>query len=88
MSDFITRHGLWSAEQEAAAQEVVERINEIDVVRFGFADPHGVIRGKTLVASEAVRALRTGVNCTATLVLKDLSGHTAFQIFSAFVGFC
>jgi glutamine synthetase len=82
VSDFVTRHGLWSAEQDAASLEVIERINEIDVVRFGFADPHGVIRGKTLVAGEAVRALRTGVTCTATLVLKDLSGHTAFPIFT------
>lgn len=83
VSDFVTRHGLWSAEQAAVSQEVIERINEIDVVRFGFADPHGVIRGKTLVAAEAVKALRTGVTCTATLVLKDLSGHTAFPIFAA-----
>lgn len=82
VSDFVTRHSLWTAEQDAAAQEVIERINEIDVVRFGFADPHGIIRGKTLVAAEAVRALRTGVTCTATLVLKDLSGHTAFPIFA------
>jgi glutamine synthetase len=83
VTDFVTRHGLWSAEQEAASRDVIERINEIDVVRFGFADPHGVIRGKTLVAAEAVHALRTGVNCTATLVLKDLSGHTAFPIFTS-----
>ncbi len=82
MSDFVTRHGLWTAEQEAAAQETIERINEIDVVRFGFADPHGVVRGKTLVAAEAISALRTGVTCTATLVLKDLSGRTAFPIFA------
>lgn len=83
MSDFVTRHGLWTAEQDAAAADVVERINELDVVRFAFSDAHGVVRGKTLVAAEAVRALRTGVTCTATMVLKDLSGRTAFPIFSA-----
>ncbi len=82
MSDFVSRHGLWTAAQEAAAADVIERINELDVVRFAFSDAHGVVRGKTLVAAEAVRALRTGVNCTATMVLKDLSGRTAFPIFA------
>jgi glutamine synthetase len=82
VSDFVTRHGLWTAEQEAAAADVIERINELDVVRFAFSDPHGVVRGKTLVAAEAVRALRAGVNCTATMLLKDLSGRTAFPVFT------
>ncbi len=82
MSDFVERHGLWSAEQTAAADDVIERINELDVVRFAFSDAHGVVRGKTLVAAEAVRALRSGVTCTATMVLKDLSGRTAFPIFN------
>ena len=82
MSDFVARHGLWTPEQDAAAADVIERINELDVVRFAFSDPHGVVRGKTLVAAEAVRALRAGVTCTATMVLKDLSGRTAFPIFA------
>jgi glutamine synthetase len=82
VSDFVTRHGLWTAEQDAAAADVIERINELDVVRFAFSDAHGVVRGKTLVAAEAVRALRAGVSCTATMVLKDLSGRTAFPIFN------
>jgi glutamine synthetase len=81
VSDFVTRHGLWSKAQEEAAGEVVERINEVGVVRFAFSDAHGVVRGKTLIAAEAVHALRTGVTCTATMVLKDLSGRTAFPIF-------
>ena len=46
-----------------------------------FPIAHGVVRGKTLIAAEAMRALRTGVTCTATMVLKDLSGRTAFPIF-------
>jgi glutamine synthetase len=83
VSDFVARHGLWTADQDAAAEDVIERINELDVVRFAFSDAHGVVRGKTLVAAEAVRALRTGVSCTATMLLKDLSGRTAFPIFNA-----
>jgi glutamine synthetase len=81
VSDFVTRHGLWTEEQTAAAAEVAARIGKLGVVRFAFADAHGVVRGKTLVASEAVRALRSGVACTLTMLLKDLSGRTAFPIF-------
>ncbi len=82
MSDFVSRHGLWAQNQEHAVADVIERIGELDVVRFGFSDAHGVVRGKTLVAAEAIRALRTGLTCTATMVLKDLSGRTAFPIFA------
>jgi len=81
VSDFVARHGLWSAAQRDAAVEIAARIEKLGVVRFAFADAHGVVRGKTLVAAEAVRALRSGVTCTLTMLLKDLSGRTAFPIF-------
>lgn len=81
MSDFVERHGLWTPAQHDAAAEVAARMEKLGVVRFAFADAHGVLRGKTLVAADAVRALRSGVTCTLTMLLKDLSGRTAFPIF-------
>ena len=78
MSDFVARHGLWAQPQQDAAAEVAERIDKLDVVRFAFSDAHGIVRGKTLVAAEAIGALRRGVTCTLTMLLKDLSGRTAF----------
>ena len=81
MSDFVARHGLWTQAQTDAAAEVAERIAKLGVVRFAFSDAHGVVRGKTLIADEAARALRAGVTCTVTMLLKDLSGRTAFPIF-------
>jgi glutamine synthetase len=81
VSDFVARHGLWTEAQAHAAAEVSDRIAKLGVVRFGFSDAHGVVRGKTLVATEAARALRSGVTCTLTMLLKDLSGRTAFPIF-------
>jgi len=81
VSDFVARHGLWTAAQKVAAADVAERIATLGTVRFAFSDAHGVVRGKTLVAGEAVRALRAGVTCTLTMLLKDLSGRTAFPIF-------
>src|SRR5439155_437224 len=50
-------------------------------VRFTFSDAHGVVRGKTLIAADAIGALRSGVTCTLTMLLKDLSGRTAFPVF-------
>ena len=46
---FVERHGLWSDTQTKAAAQI-ERIikkEKLEVVRFSFADQHGVLRGKT-----------------------------------------
>jgi glutamine synthetase len=40
-----------------------------------------VLRGKSLVASAAVQAMREGVGMVGTLLLKDTSDRTAFQVF-------
>ena len=81
MSDFVARHGLWTSAQEDAAKQVTQRIAELGTVRFAFSDAHGVVRGKTLIAADAIGAMRSGVTCTLTMLLKDLSGRTAFPIF-------
>lgn len=80
---------LWTQEQHEAADAVTARIAEarLSVVRLSFVDAHGMLRGKTLVAEEAVRTLRQGVNATTTLLMKDLSGKTAFPVFSPEGGF-
>ncbi|KQY97715.1 glutamine synthetase [Pseudolabrys sp. Root1462] len=86
---FVSRHGLWSAEQARAAAEVDRAIkaNKLEVVRFSFADQHGVLRGKTLLASEVVSALRNGVNMTSTLLAKDTAHKSVFPVFTAGGGF-
>lgn len=89
MSNFVTRFGLWSDDQEKQAKELARRLDsgDIDVVRFAFPDQHGILRGKTLVASEARDALWDGVNLTSTLLAKDTSHKTVFPVFSAGGGF-
>ena len=84
MTSFAARHGGWSAEQDDAASQVAALIteNQLGVVRFAFVDAHGVLRGKTLVAEEALRVLRDGVRASTTLLLKDLSGTTVFAVFA------
>jgi glutamine synthetase len=81
VSDFVSRHGLWTGAQEEAAADIAERIAKLGTVRFAFSDAHGVVRGKTLIAADAIGALRSGVTCTLTMLLKDLSGRTAFPVF-------
>ena len=82
---FVERHGLWTREQERAAVAVERAIkrHKLELVRFSFVDQHGTLRGKTLVASEAVRAMRAGVTMTTTLLAKDTSHRTVFPVFTS-----
>jgi glutamine synthetase len=85
---FVERHGLWNDAQARAAEVLDTAISEqkLEVVRFSFPDQHGVLRGKTLVAAEASRALRAGVTMTSTLLAKDTSHRNVFPVFEAGAG--
>jgi glutamine synthetase len=80
---FAERCGIHDAAREAALQALALEIESsgLDLVRIGWCDAHGVLRGKTLVASAVVRALREGVGMVSTLMLKDTSDRTAFKVF-------
>ena len=85
---FVEKHNLWNSLQADLARELADRIRrDCDVVRFAFADQHGLIRGKTLVASEALSALHAGVRLVSTLLLKDSANKTAWPVFSQGGGF-
>ena len=88
-SSFVERHGLWTSAQEKAAVAVERAIkkHKIEVVRFSFADQHGVLRGKTLLASEVASAMRNGVTMTTTLLAKDTAHKSVFPVFTAGGGF-
>ena len=88
LSGFIERHGLWSPEQREVAQAIARALadGEIDVVRFGFADLHGIVRGKSLMAEAAASALGSGVSITSTLLLKDTAHRTVAPVFTAGAG--
>jgi glutamine synthetase len=85
---FVDRHDLWTAEQRRAAVAVEREIKrrKLELVRFAFVDQHGVLRGKTLVASEAAQVMRSGVTMTSTLLAKDTSHRTVFPVFTAGAG--
>ncbi len=88
-ASFVERHGLWTAEQARLAAQVERDIkkHKLEVVRFSFADQHGVLRGKTLLASEVAAAMRAGVTMTTTLLAKDTSHRTVYPVFTPGGGF-
>ena len=82
---FVERHGLWSAEQKEAAKRLTAIVEEkkLETIRLSFADQHGILRGKTLIASEALASLESGCGITTSLLAKDTSHKTVFPVFTA-----
>lgn len=82
---FAERNELWSTEREQAASRIAHQIEShgLEVVRIGFPDQHGLIRGKTVVAGDAVKLMRSGVSITSSLLAKDTSNKTVLPIWSA-----
>ena len=80
---------MWSNLQYEAAANADKWIEEqsIEVVRFSFPDQHGILRGKTVIASEAGRMMRNGCSISTTLLAKDTSHKTVFPVFTAGGGF-
>jgi len=86
---FVERHSLWSDEQHQAAKRLAELVKAegLEVVRFSFPDQHGILRGKTLVAAEAIATLRSGCTMASTMLAKDTSHRTVFAVFTPGGGF-
>jgi glutamine synthetase len=82
---FVERHGLWNDAQREAARDVEAAIRQrgLEVVRLAFPDLHGILRGKTIVASEAPAVMENGCGIASTLLLKDTSHRTVFPVFAA-----
>ncbi len=85
---FVERHGLWNEAQREAATRAEKLIAEqdIEVVRLSFADQHGILRGKTLVAGALDLAFKSGCAITTTILLKDTSHRTIYPVWQAGAG--
>lgn len=85
----VERHGLWSADDRRRGGEVLDEIEALglEAVRLSFADQHGVLRGKTLMAAEVAGAMRDGCTMTTTLLAKDTSHATVYPVFTDGGGF-
>ena len=85
MTSFSALCGMDSAARQAAIDKTARLIEAtgVELVRFAWCDLHGNLRGKTLVASAAARAMQAGVGMVSTLMLKDTSDRTAYKVFEA-----
>ncbi len=72
-----------SLQRTTSLAEVKDQIDEqqIEVIRFSFADQHGVLRGKALMASELDSIVEQGCTMPSSLLLKDTSHRTAFPVW-------
>lgn len=86
---FAERFDIWDAGQQKAALEVEKQVKDLglETVRISFADQHGILRGKTIVASEIGAVLQSGVGMVTTLLAKDTSHKTVFPWFTEGGGF-
>jgi glutamine synthetase len=82
---FVERHGIGDDARARAAAAVEREIaaRDLGVVRLSFADQHGILRGKTVVAAAAAHALANGVSLTTTLLTKDTAHRTAVPVWTA-----
>ncbi len=87
-ADFIGRHGLWRDEQADAARRVRSIVDDkaLELVRLSFADQHGILRGKSVVASEVDQAFSDGCTMTTTLLFKDTSHRTVYSVWEPAAG--
>jgi glutamine synthetase len=84
----LARMGCLSQETCAAGEELLARVaaSDLETVRVLFTDQHGVLRGKTLVASALPSAFTRGIAVPSTLLLKDTSHRTVFEVWSGDAG--
>lgn len=85
----LARSGCLSADALALAREVIARAEAdgIETVRVLFCDPHGTLRGKTVVTAALPSVFREGVALPSTVLLKDTSQRTVFPVWSGDAGF-
>lgn len=86
---FVAEHGLYTQVQQAAAAEVVERIEQLGIstVRVVVVDQHGSPRAKFLSPHAAVAALTNGVDFSGAIYSMDTANFVFPPAFAAGGGF-
>ncbi len=85
MTSLAEQCGIHDPARQSALERTAKLITAsgVELVRFAWCDLHGMLRGKTLVASAAVKAMMNGVGMVSTLLLKDSADRTAYKVFDA-----
>jgi glutamine synthetase len=86
---FAARHGLWTAEQQDAADRLGEEVatQGLESIRLSWPDQHGILRGKSYSATAFASALRTGAEITMAPFFFDTANAIVFNPFSVGGGF-
>ncbi len=81
----LASDGYLDSTQVELAHELIQRVEQqnIETIRVLFADQHGILRGKTIVASKLASLFKTGMAAPSTLLLKDTAHKTVFPVWSA-----
>lgn len=79
------RAGVDDEERRARIAEVLAEIEGrgLHSVRLAFADPHGVLRGKTLRADLVADAFHDGLGITSALLLKDTGQVNVYPVWAS-----
>jgi len=80
---FADKAGVNTTERHKCIGDVLAQIKSagLESLRLSFADQHGILRGKTLVIAEAEAAMNNGCSMTSSLLAKDTSHKTVFDIW-------
>lgn len=83
-SGALAQKGLLDDDAIRAAVGLLEQVSASDTetVRVLFADQHGILRGKTIVASAMASIFTSGIAMPSTLLLKDTAHKTVFPVWS------
>ena len=79
---FLARSGLLHDDRLEHAAALLSEVasSELETVRVVFADQHGILRGKTIVASAFESIFTAGLKMPSTLLLKDTAHKTVFPV--------
>lgn len=81
----LAQRGLLPVTAIEQAAELITKVtgSDLETVRVLFADQHGVLRGKTIVASALPSLFTSGIAAPSTLLLKDTAHKTVFPVWSS-----
>ncbi len=85
--DFSERYGLHNDDRARLIAEALRRAEGLDTVRLSFADQHGILRGKTIMAADLASVFGSGITMTTTLLAKDTSHRTVYPVWTDGGGF-
>ena len=75
--------GADSPGRQAACRQLVLMAHSLGLeqIRLSWCDQHGQLRGKTIMLQALEKALQNGIGMVSTILLKDTSDRTVYQVF-------